>query len=110
MSKALPENDSDHNVAYNASRHAIQGAGENAHEAKDAISKAADSISNLVSGKGDIVGTALAVKGAFDNITGFTGRLSATAMMPVMQALSAFKGHAFLPAAKQLDPVIGIDV
>lgn len=110
MSEAKPGSGLEPNQAYSASKHAIQGAGENVHEAKEAVSKATASISNLLSGKGNMVDTALAVKGAVDNVAGLTGRLSATAMMPVMKALSAFKGQAVLPAGKQMDPVLGIDV
>lgn len=113
MSHPRPEGGSEHsdqNEAYSASRHAVQGAGENVQEARDSVSRATASISNLVSGEGNIVDAAMAVKGAVDNVRGLTGRLSATAMMPVMQALSAFKGQAVLPAGKQMDPVIGIDV
>lgn len=110
MSEPKPAGGSEPNEPYSASKHAIQGAGENVHEAKDSVNKAAASISNLVSGKGNMVDAAVAIKGAVDNVTGLTNRLSATAMMPVMKALSAFKGQAILPAGKQMDPVMGIDV
>ena len=110
MSQAPPENNSHLTGAYNASRHAIQGAGENVHEARDSVNKATASISNLVSGNGNVVDTALAVKGAIDNVKGLSGRISATVMMPVLKALSAFKGQAVLPAGKQMDPVMGVDV
>ena len=101
---------SDHNEAYSASRHAVQGAEANVQEARDSVGRATTSISNLLTGEGNIVDAAVAVRGAFDNVRGLTGRLSASAMMPVMQALSAFKGQAILPAGKQMDPVMGIDV
>jgi RHS repeat-associated protein len=95
---------------YSASKHAIQGAGENVAEAGAAVNKAKDSMKALLDGKANVVDTALAVKGAIDNVKGLAGRLSATAMMPVLKALSAFKGKAVLPAGKQMDPVMGIDV
>ncbi|OLY94438.1 RHS repeat-associated core domain-containing protein [Cnuella takakiae] len=107
---ALPDNGTGEHGAYSASKHVVQGAGANVQEAKDSVGKATASISNLVSGKGNIVDTALAVKGAVDNVKGLSGRLSATAMMPVMKALAAFKGQAVLPAGKQMDPVMGVDV
>lgn len=95
---------------YSASKHTVQGAAENVGEAKEAVSKAADSMKDLLTGKGNMVDAALAVKGAYDNVVGLTGRLSSTAMMPVMKALAAFKGQAILPSGKQMDPVMGIDV
>ncbi|NTS43889.1 RHS domain-containing protein [Flavisolibacter sp. BT320] len=109
--------DSNHNSppeqpegAYRASRQSIQGAGANVQEARDSVKQASAAISNLVSGEGNIVDAAMAVKGAFDNVKGLSGRLSATAAMPVMKALAAFKGQATMPAGKQMDPVMGIDV
>ncbi|QOW59970.1 DUF6531 domain-containing protein [Treponema pedis] len=53
---------------------------------------------------------AMSVKGAVDNLRGLSGRISESLMLPIMTKLSAIKGQAILPAAKQMDPVMGIDV
>ena len=89
---------------------AMKGAHENVDSAKKSLGDATNSIKDLVSGKANAVDTALAVKGAFDAVSGLTGQISASVMMPVMKALSAFKGQAILPCGKQMDPVLGIDV
>jgi RHS repeat-associated protein len=47
---------------------------------------------------------------AFGAITGAMDTISAAAMMPLLEKVSAFKGTAILPLTKQTDPVMGIDV
>ncbi len=89
---------------------ATDAAKGNVHDTKESVTKAADAISDFKAGKANIVDVAMAVKGAVDSIKGITGKLSESLMMPVMKALGAFKGQAILPAAKQMDPVMGIDV
>ncbi|MBL0057148.1 MAG: hypothetical protein IPP31_13410 [Chitinophagaceae bacterium] len=89
---------------------ATAGASQNLHDTKEALDKAKNTISNLMDGKANIVDAAVAVKGAFDAVKGLSGKISESLMMPVMKALGAFKGQAILPAAKQMDPVMGIDV
>jgi RHS repeat-associated protein len=96
-------------VAAGASE-ASSGARENASATSQSVSKAASAISGLRSGQTNIVDAAFAVKDAFDSVKGLTGKISESAMMPVMKALGAFKGQATMPAGKQMDPIMGIDV
>ncbi len=82
----------------------------NVHGTGEALSKAKQAMSGFLSGDANIVDAAMAVKGAFDAVTQLSGQLSASLMMPVMKALGPFKGQAILPAARQMDPMMGIDV
>lgn len=83
---------------------------QNASETTTAVSKAGSTLKNMVSGDANIVDAVVAVKGAFDAVTGLSGKISASVMMPAMKVLASFKGQAILPAGKQMDPVMGIDV
>ncbi|HEX5150763.1 MAG TPA: DUF6531 domain-containing protein [Parafilimonas sp.] len=87
-----------------------KGAKEDYNQAKDSVNKAENTFKDLLAGKANIVDAAMAAKGAFDAVKGLSGKISASVMMPVMKALGAFKGQATMPAAKQMDPVMGIDV
>lgn len=89
---------------------ATAGVNQNVSDTTAALSKAKNTISDLMDGKANIVDAAMAAKGAFDAVKGLSGKISESLMMPVMKALGAFKGQAILPAAKQMDPVMGIDV
>lgn len=109
MSKLPPLPPADENKPSGTDE-AKAGAKANAKETSESLSKASQSLKDLASGKANIVDTALAVKGAVDAVKGLSGKLSASAMMPVMKKLAAFKGKAILPAGKQMDPVLGIDV
>jgi len=51
-----------------------------------AVSKAGSALQGLVSGEANIVDAAVAVKGAFDSVTGLSGKISASVMMPAMKA------------------------
>ena len=109
MSKLPPLPPADENKPSGTDE-AKAGAKANAKETSESLSKASQSLKDLASGKANIVDTALAVKGAVDAVKGLSGKLSASVMMPVMKKLAAFKGKAILPAGKQMDPVLGIDV
>ena len=89
---------------------AIDNSRQNLHDTEQKVGEAGTAIKNFLSGDANIVDAAMAVKGAYDSIKGLSGKLSESMMMPVMKALGAFKGQAILPAAKQMDPVMGIDV
>ncbi len=91
-------------------KEAWSGTKADAHATKESLSKASDALKDLVAGKANIVDAAMAAKGAFDSVKGLSGKISASVMMPVMKALGAFKGQAILPAGKQMDPVMGVDV
>ncbi len=89
---------------------AQEGVSANVASAKESVSKASDAISAVIKGNGNIKDAAFAAKGAMDAVTGLPGRISESLMLPIMTKLAAFKGQAFLPAGKQMDPVLGIDV
>ncbi|MEO7308607.1 MAG: hypothetical protein ABIR78_14145, partial [Ferruginibacter sp.] len=93
-----------------AAGEAISNAASNVHDTKESLTKAKDTLKDLVNGKANAVDAAMAVKGAFDSVKGLTGKISESLMMPVMIALGPFKGQAILPAVKQMDPVMGVDV
>ena len=89
---------------------ALQGAGENLSETSEAVVGAVKALKGLADGSVSPLEAALDIKGAIDAVQGLSGQLSESLMMPLMTHLAAFKGEAFLPVAKQLDPVMGIDV
>jgi len=89
---------------------ATQGAGENLSETSEAVTGAVKALKGLADGSVSPLEAALDIKGAIDAVQGLSGQLSESLMMPLMTHLAAFKGEAFLPVAKQLDPVMGIDV
>ena len=89
---------------------ATQGAGENLSETSEAVVGAVKALKGLADGSVSPLEAALDIKGAIDAVQGLSGQLSESLMMPLMTHLAAFKGEAFLPVAKQLDPVMGIDV
>ena len=89
---------------------ALQGAEENLSQTSEAVAGAVNALKGLADGSVSPIEAALDIKGAFDAIQGLSGQLSESLIMPLMTHLAAFKGEAFLPVAKQLDPVMGIDV
>ena len=89
---------------------ALQGAGENLSQTSEAVTGAVKALKGLADGSVSPLEAALDIKGAIDAVQGLSGQLSESLMMPLMTHLAAFKGEAFLPVAKQLDPVMGIDV
>lgn len=93
-----------------AAGEAIAGASTNVHDTGESLTKAKDTLRDFKDGKANAVDVAMAVKGAFDSVKGLTGKISESLMMPVMKALGPFKGQAILPAVKQMDPVMGVDV
>ena len=93
-----------------STKQATQGAGENLSETSEAVVGAVKALKGLADGSVSPLEAALDIKGAIDAVQGLSGQLSESLMMPLMTHLAAFKGEAFLPVAKQLDPVMGIDV
>ena len=89
---------------------ALQGAGENLSQTSEAVVGAVKALKGLADGSVSPMEAALDIKAAIDAVQGLSGQLSESLMMPLMTHLAAFKGEAFLPVAKQLDPVMGIDV
>jgi RHS repeat-associated protein len=79
-------------------------------DTKASLSGAMDSVQALASGNGNMLDAAMGVKGAIDSVQNLSGKLSESVMTPVMKLLAPFKGVATLPAGKQMDPVLGIDV
>lgn len=109
------ENSNGHSEASNARPASTAGqvghdVRQNVSETSSAVSKAGTALQGLVSGEANVVDAAVAVKGAYDAVTGLSGKISASVMMPAMKALASFKGQATLPAGKQMDPVMGVDV
>jgi len=89
---------------------ALQGAEENLLQNSEAVVGAVNALKGLADGSVSPIEAALDIKAAIDAVQGLSGQLSESLMMPLMTHLAAFKGEAFLPVAKQLDPVMGIDV
>jgi len=89
---------------------AKDGVSANLGDTKASLSGAVGSLQNFAKGKGSMLDAGMAVKGAVDSVRGLSGKISESVMMPIMTKLAVFKGTATLPAAKQLDPVLGIDV
>ena len=89
---------------------ALQGAEENLLQNSEAVVGAVNALKGLADGSVSPLEAALDIKAAIDAVQGLSGQLSESLMMPLMTHLAAFKGEAFLPVAKQLDPVMGIDV
>ena len=79
-------------------------------QSSEAVVGAVNALKGLADGSVSPLEAALDIKGAIDAVQGLSGQLSESLMMPLMTHLAAFKGEAFLPVAKQLDPVMGIDV
>ena len=87
-----------------------EGVSRNVADVSNSFSSAAVSIDAFSKGEGDALDVAMNVKGAVDKLRGLSGRISESLMLPIMTKLSAIKGQAILPAAKQMDPVMGVDV
>ena len=109
--KKIYPNDGEGSIAEAGSiAQASQGAEENLSQTSEAVAGAVNALKGLADGSVSPIEAALDIKGAFDAIQGLSGQLSESLIMPLMTHLAAFKGEAFLPVAKQLDPVMGIDV
>ena len=89
---------------------ALQGAKENLLQSSEAVVGAVNALKGLADGSVSPIEAALDIKTAIDVVQGLSRQLSESLIMPLMTHLAAFKGEAFLPVAKQLDPVMGIDV
>ena len=89
---------------------ALQGAEENLLQSSEAVVGAVNALKGLADGSVSPIEAALDIKTAIDAVQGLSRQLSESLVMPLMTHLAAFKGEAFLPVAKQLDPVMGIDV
>ena len=89
---------------------ALQGAKENLLQSSEAVVGAVNALKGLADGSVSPIEAALDIKTAIDAVQGLSRQLSESLIMPLMTHLAAFKGEAFLPVAKQLDPVMGIDV
>ena len=89
---------------------AFQGAEENFLQSSEAVVGAVNALKGLADGSVSPIEAALDIKTAIDVVQGLSRQLSESLIMPLMTHLAAFKGEAFLPVAKQLDPVMGIDV
>jgi rhs family protein (fragment) len=89
---------------------AFQGAEENLLQSSEAVVGAVNALKGLADGSVSPIEAALDIKTAIDVVQGLSRQLSESLIMPLMTHLAAFKGEAFLPVAKQLDPVMGIDV
>ena len=89
---------------------ALQGAEENLLQSSEAVVGAVNALKGLADGSVSPIEAALDIKTAIDAVQGLSRQLSESLIMPLMTHLAAFKGEAFLPVAKQLDPVMGIDV
>lgn len=87
-----------------------EGISRNVADVSDSFSSTEASIEAFSKGEGDALDVAMNVKGAVDKLRGLSGRISESLMLPIMTKLSAIKGQAILPAAKQMDPVMGVDV
>lgn len=89
---------------------ATEGVDKTVTGTKDSVVTAKNTITNFVKGDANVVDAAFAVNDAINSVQGFTAGISQAVMMPVLAKLAAFKGQAILPAGKQLDPVLGVDV
>ena len=89
---------------------ATEGMGKTVDGTKQSVSKAQDTLANFAKGDANIAETAFAVNDAINSVQSFTAGISQAAMMPVLAKLAVFKGQAILPAGKQMDPVVGVDV
>jgi RHS repeat-associated protein len=89
---------------------AKEGLTKNVKDVSDKVGKASDAIAKFKDGKAGVLETGMAVKGAVDAVKGGVAKASESLMLPIMTKLAAFKGSAVLPAGKQMDPVLGIDV
>lgn len=87
-----------------------EGVSKTVDSTTGAVTNAQTTLTNFVKGDANVVDAAFAVNNTINAVQGFTAGISQAVMMPVMTKLAAFKGQAILPAGKQMDPVIGIDV
>lgn len=89
---------------------AREGVFSDISELSKSVSSATDAVSSLVSGEGTMLDAAMSVRAAVEGVQELSLQVSESMLLPLMTHLLAFKGQATLPAAKQLDPVMGIDV